>query len=146
DMTSADHVLTVLPMFHIGGLNIHTTPALRAGACVTIHRRFEPAQALQAIAKDRPTLFLAVPQVSLAMTTHPDWSSTDVSSLRIVTTGSAIVREAVIRPWLQRGVPVTQVYGLTESAPVAICLRREDAERKIGSCGKPTIHCQARIV
>jgi acyl-CoA synthetase (AMP-forming)/AMP-acid ligase II len=146
DMTSADHVLTVLPMFHVGGLNIHTTPALRAGACVTIHRRFEPAQALRAIAEDRPTLFLAVPQVSLAMTSHPDWSSTDVSSLRFVTTGSSIVPDAVMRPWLQRGVPVTQVYGLTESAPVAICLRREDAERKIGSCGKPTIHCQARIV
>jgi acyl-CoA synthetase (AMP-forming)/AMP-acid ligase II len=133
-------------MFHVGGLNIHTTPALRAGACVTIHRRFDPTQALRAIAEDRPTLFLAVPQVSLAMTAHPEWSSTDISSLRIVTTGSSIVPEAVIRPWLQRGVPVTQVYGLTESAPVAICLRREDAMRKIGSCGKPTMHCQARIV
>src|SRR5206468_11036444 len=127
-------------------LNIHTTPALRAGACVTIHRRFDPTQALRAIAADRPTLFLAVPQVSLAMTAHPDWPATDVSSLRLVTTGSSIVPEAVIRPWLERGIPVTQVYGLTESAPVAICLRREDALRKIGSCGKPTIHCQARIV
>jgi fatty-acyl-CoA synthase len=146
DMTSADHVLTVLPMFHVGGLNIHTTPALHAGASVTIHRRFDPAQALRAIAEDRPTLFLAVPQVSLAMTAHRQWASTDVSSLRFVTTGSSIVPEPVIRPWLQRGVTVTQVYGLTESAPVAICLRREDAQRKIGSCGKPTIHCEARIV
>ncbi|HSD10034.1 MAG TPA: AMP-binding protein, partial [Candidatus Binatia bacterium] len=68
------------------------------------------------------------------------------SSLRLVTTGSSIVPEAVMRPWFERGVPVTQVYGLTESGPVAICLRREDALRKIGSCGKPTVHCQARIV
>ena len=113
DMTSADHVLTVLPMFHVGGLNIHTTPALHAGACVTIHRRFDSTQALRAIAEDRPTLFLAVPQVSLAMTNHPEWASTDVSSLRLVATGSSIVPEAVMRPWLERGVPVTQVYGLT---------------------------------
>jgi fatty-acyl-CoA synthase len=146
DMTSDDHVLTVLPMFHVGGLNIHTTPALRAGACVTLHRRFDPARALGAIAADRPTLFLAVPQVSLAMTRHPDWPSTDVSSLRLVTTGSSIVPEVVIRPWHERGIPVTQVYGLTESAPVAICLRREDAVRKLGSCGKPAIHCDARVV
>src|SRR5262249_57966390 len=32
DMTAADHVLTVLPMFHVGGLNIQTTPALQLRA------------------------------------------------------------------------------------------------------------------
>ncbi len=146
DLTSDDHVLTVLPMFHVGGLNIHTTPALRAGATVTLHRRFDPARALGAIASDHPTLFLAVPPVSLAMTGHPDWMATDVSSLRMVATGSSIIPAAVIHPWHARGVPVTQVYGLTESAPVAICLRREDAVRKIGSCGQPAVHYAARIV
>jgi acyl-CoA synthetase (AMP-forming)/AMP-acid ligase II len=146
DMTSADHVLTVLPMFHVGGLNIHTTPALHAGACVTLHRRFDPVEALRAIAAERPTLFLAVPPVSLAMTAHPEWASTDVSSLRLVAAGSSTIPESVIRPWHERGIPVTQVYGLTESSPVAICLPREDAQRKLGSCGKAAIHCRARVV
>jgi fatty-acyl-CoA synthase len=146
DLSSVDHVLTVLPTFHVGGLDIHTLPALHAGATVTLHRRFDPAAALRGVATARPTLFLAVPAVSLAMTSHPDWSATDVSSLRIVTTGSSTIPEAVIRPWHERGIPVTQVYGLTESAPVAICLRREDAARKLGSCGKPALHCEARIV
>lgn len=146
EITSADRVLTVLPMFHVGGLNIHTTPALRAGASVVLHRRFDPVRALRAIAEERPTLFLAVPQVSLAMTGHPDWAKTDLSSLRMVTAGSSIIPDTVIRPWLDRGVPLTQVYGLTESAPVAICLRREDAWRKRGSCGKPVGGCRAQIV
>ena len=39
-MTSDDHVLTVLPLFHVGGLNIQTTPALQLGATVTLHARF----------------------------------------------------------------------------------------------------------
>ena len=34
-LTSDDHVLTVLPLFHVGGLNIQTTPALHLGATVT---------------------------------------------------------------------------------------------------------------
>ena len=38
DMTAADHILTVLPLFHVGGLNIQTTPALQLGATVTLHR------------------------------------------------------------------------------------------------------------
>ena len=39
DMTADDHVLTVLPMFHVGGLNIQTTPALQLGATVTVSSR-----------------------------------------------------------------------------------------------------------
>ena len=146
DLTREDHVLTVLPMFHVGGLNIHTTPALAAGATVTLHRRFDAPAVLRAIADDRPTMLLVVPQVGLAMTNHPDWRATDVSSLRIVTTGSSIVPRSVIDPWHARGIPVTQVYGLTESAPVAICLRAEDAMRKVGSCGTTAPGCEARIV
>src|SRR5947199_1730960 len=48
-LTSDDHVLTVLPFFHVGGLNIQTTPALHHGATVTIHPRFTPDAALTAI-------------------------------------------------------------------------------------------------
>ena len=40
DLTSADHALTVIPIFHVGGLNIQTVPALHAGATVTLHPRF----------------------------------------------------------------------------------------------------------
>ena len=46
-LTSEDHILTVLPFFHVGGLNIQTTPALHHGATVTIHRRFAPDATLE---------------------------------------------------------------------------------------------------
>ncbi|GIS89484.1 MAG: hypothetical protein CM1200mP18_21940 [Gammaproteobacteria bacterium] len=42
DLDISDHILTVFPMFHVGGLNIQTTPALYVGATVTLQRRFEP--------------------------------------------------------------------------------------------------------
>ncbi len=61
DMTSDDHILTVLPFFHVGGLNIQTTPALHAGATVTIHSRFTPDTTLAALERDRPTLTVLVP-------------------------------------------------------------------------------------
>jgi fatty-acyl-CoA synthase len=62
-LTSEDHVLTVLPFFHVGGLNIQTTPALQHGATVTIHARFAPDTALATIARDRPTLTVLVPAI-----------------------------------------------------------------------------------
>jgi len=146
DLTSADHVLTVLPMFHVGGMNIHTTPAIHAGATVTILSRFDPAETLAEIASGRPSLFLAVPAVIAALSGQPDWASADLSSLRAVGVGSSTVPEALLRVWLDRGIPATQVYGLTESCPVAICLPIADAARKLGSTGKPALHCAARIV
>src|SRR6202046_843667 len=54
-LTSDDHVLTVLPFFHVGGLNIQTTPALHFGAPVTILSRFTPEATFAAIKQFRPT-------------------------------------------------------------------------------------------
>src|SRR6185437_7910419 len=73
DLTSDDHVLTVLPFFHVGGLNIQTTPALHAGATVTIHSRFTPDAALATFERDRPTLTVLVPATIQAISDHPKW-------------------------------------------------------------------------
>lgn len=48
DLHQRDHVLSTLPMFHVGGLNNQTLPALLAGASVTLHRRFEPGLDMRA--------------------------------------------------------------------------------------------------
>ncbi|MBT6429066.1 MAG: AMP-binding protein, partial [Rhodospirillaceae bacterium] len=146
DITRDDHGLTVLPMFHVGGMNIHTTPSIHAGATTTIKARFDPADTLAAIAERKPSIFLTVPAMTLALAAHPDWLTTDISSLRLVGVGSSAVPEAVLRCFMDRGVPATQIYGLTESAPMAICLPIADVETKIGSCGKPALHTMARIV
>lgn len=146
DLTSQDRVLTVLPLFHVGGLNIQTLPALHAGATVLLQRRFEPTATLHAIAHERPSLVVLVPATLRALIDHPQWLATDLSSLRVVTTGSSIVPIPLMQAFHARGVPVIQVYGCTETAPIAIYQRREDAERTLGSTGKPALHCEIRIV
>jgi fatty-acyl-CoA synthase len=146
ELTSGDHVLTALPLFHVGGLNIQTLPVLHAGGRVTLHRRFDPAATLAAIARERPSLTVLVPAQMAALIAHPAWAATDLSSLRMVTTGSMIVPIPLIEAFHARGVPVVQVYGSTETAPIAIYLPLGDHARKIGSCGKPAAHCTARIV
>jgi len=146
DLVSTDRVLTFLALFHVGGLNIQTLPALHAGATVILQARFQPAEALQAIARRRPSLTLLVPAVMSALIEHPQWRATDISCLRMVIAGSSIVPVDLIRAFHVRGVPVGQVYGSTETAPVAIVLRREDAMRKEGSTGTAALHCEARIV
>ena len=61
DLSQADHVLSALPMFHVGGLNNQTLPALQAGATVTLHRRFAPGAWLADVSARKPSLSLLVP-------------------------------------------------------------------------------------
>lgn len=145
DLTSADHVLTALPMFHVGGLCIQTVPALCAGASVTLHERFDARRWIADVRARRPTLSLLVPTAIKAIVEHPDWPAADLSSLRAVFTGSSIVPDAMFPPFHARGVPLAQVYGATETGPVSICLRAADAMRKSGSAGKAAIHCDIRL-
>ncbi|HEU0083537.1 MAG TPA: long-chain fatty acid--CoA ligase [Bradyrhizobium sp.] len=145
-LTSDDRVLTVLPFFHVGGLNIQTTPALHHGACVIIHPRFAPETALAAIARDRPTLTVLVPATIQAMTDHPAWASTDLSSLKAVATGSQIVPPHLIERFVARGVPVLQVYGSTETCPIAVYTRLGGDLSREGSTGLPGLCCEARVV
>lgn len=146
DLQAADHVLTALPMFHVGGLNIQTLPALLAGATVTLHKRFDPGAWLADVARRRPTLSLLVPATMAAVISHPDWAKTDLSSLRLLNTGSMVVPETLIQAFHSRGIPVGQIYGATETAPIATALKAEDAMRKAGSAGKAVPHCEVKLV
>ncbi len=146
DLSQADHVLSPLPMFHVGGLNNQTLPALLAGALVTLHRRFEPGSWLRDVKARKPTLSLLVPATLQAVIGHPDWETTDLSCLRMVNTGSMVVPGSLIRAFHARGVPIGQIYGATETAPLATVLMAHDAFAKPGSAGKAALHCEVRIV
>jgi len=145
-LTSDDHILTVLPFFHVGGLNIQTTPALHHGATVTIHSRFTPDTTLAAFEQDRPTLTVLVPAIMQAVSDHPAWPTTDLSSLKAVSTGSTIVPPHLIERFIARGVPVLQVYGATETCPIAVYTRLGGDLSREGSAGLPGLCCEAAIV
>ncbi|RPH64884.1 MAG: long-chain fatty acid--CoA ligase [Burkholderiales bacterium] len=146
DLVPQDRILTTLPLFHVGGLNNQTTPALQAGCTVVLHPKFDVDATFDAIERERITLAVLVPAQLDAMLAHPRWPTADLSSLRMITTGSMIVPERLIRAVHARGVPLVQVYGATETCPIAACLKAADAERKIGSTGKAAANCELRIV
>ena len=139
-------MLTVLPFFHVGGLNTQTTPALHIGATVTIHARFTPDSTLSAITHQRPTLTVWVPAIIQAMTEHPAWAAADVVCLKAVSTGSQTVPPHLIARLSARGIPVLQVYGSTETCPISIYTRLGGDLSRTGSTGLPGLCCEAMIV
>ena len=144
--SSADHVLTVLPLFHVGGLCIQTLPALYAGATVTLHARFDAGAWLADVQARRPSMSVLVPATLRAVIEHPGFADTDLSSLKLLNAGSSTIPASQIAAFHARGVPVCQVYGATETGPVSIYLKREDAVQRAGSAGRAGLHVKARLV
>ena len=146
DLTSRDRVLTTIPLFHVGGLNIQTLPTLLGGGAVRLQRAFDPGQFLDDVEQWQPTWTVLVPAALTAVAAHPRFASADLGSLRGIMTGSSPVPTAATQPFFDRGVPVGQIYGSTETAPIAVHLRCDEAARHRNSCGKPSTMCEVRIV
>ncbi|WP_332816460.1 class I adenylate-forming enzyme family protein [Ramlibacter sp.] len=144
-MTPDDVVLTVLPLFHVGGLCIQTLPALYAGAQVVLLPRFTPEATFEAIGRHRPTLTLQVPATMKALAEHPRWAVADLACLRAVWAGSSLLPAPLVQAFHARGLPVCNVYGSTETGPFSIALPPEHAFDHVGSCGWPPAGVEVRL-
>jgi fatty-acyl-CoA synthase len=145
DFSASTRVLATLPMFHVGGLCIQTLPALAAGASLRLHQRFDADAWFDDVQQWRPTTTLLVPAVMRALIEHPRWAGADLGSLQFVNCGSQIVPRQLIEAFHDRRVPVTQVYGSTETGPVSIALRPHQALLNPGRAGWPAPGVNVRL-
>ena len=147
-ISPASVLLTVLPLFHTGGLNCYTNPVLHTGGTVYIMHAFDPGEALRLISD--PTtginVFFGVPSIYQFMAQHASFAGSDFSRLVIGGVGGAPMPVPLLKVWEARGVALQQGYGMTETSPAVMVLDKEDAARKAGSSGKPVLHTEVRIV
>ncbi len=86
--------------------------------------------------KQRPVM-MGVPTNYLLMAQHPEFLHTDLTSLRIAVTGGGPAPVQLLRLWHDRGVALTQGYGLSEAGPNVTCLPVAEAASHAGSVGYP---------
>lgn len=146
DFTVGDHVLNILPLFHVGGINIQMMPMFFVGGTVTLHPGFDPGATIDALENGGITSTVCVPTVMRALMVHPRWSDARFPSLRMLNTGSTDVPVDILRAVNARGVPMVQVYGATETGPIASYQRAAEAAATIGSIGRPAAHCSLRVM
>jgi long-chain acyl-CoA synthetase len=141
-----DVILGALPLFHSFGQTCCLNGAVSAGACLTLIPRFDPAKALEIIARDRVTLFDGVPTMYHAMLNHPDHASADTSTLRMCISGGSAMPVEVMRAFEEQfGCIILEGYGLSETSPVA-SFNHPERERKPGSIGTPIEGVEMRVV
>jgi fatty-acyl-CoA synthase len=146
DIISSDIFLCGLPMFHTGGLHVQTTPTLHAGGTIVIMRSFDAGEALKLIHEGKVNTVFFVYTMWQFMCEHEDFHTTDFSGLRMAWSGGGPCPLPVLEAFQDKGVPLSQGYGLTEAGPDATILLAEDSIRKLGSIGKSAFHNSIRIV
>ena len=138
--------LVILPLFHAGGLNGSVTPLLHIGATAYIPRRFEVGAVLKSLASDQINGMVAVPTIYQLLADHPEFATTDLSSVDAFISGGAPLARGLVERYEERGIELRQGYGLTETAPGATGMGPGDHLRKAGTVGKPCLYTEVRIV
>ncbi|MBW0102435.1 long-chain fatty acid--CoA ligase [Pseudonocardia sp. KRD291] len=145
-LRGSDVTVAVAPMFHIGGLGVHTLPLLYVGGTSVILPSFDPVGTLKAMAESRATVQFMVPAMWSALTQVPDFDSYDLSALQFAMGGGSPVPLTVIDFMQQRGVPFAEGFGMTETAPLVSVLDAASITTRAGSIGRVAVHVEARIV
>ena len=134
-LTSDDHCLLVLPLFHVNAICVSFLATMLSGGQLSILSRFHPVEFLQAIERLRPTYFSAVPTIYMHLLALPAEVRADTSSIRFAICGAAPASEELLRGFEERyGFPLLEGYGLTECTCAATA-NPLDGERKVGTVG-----------
>ena len=143
-------VLITFPFFHIGGWNTFT-PLVHAGVTGVLMREFDPGLVLDLIHEGRVENFGAVEAMLQFLIAHPKFAETDFSNVKAITTAAAPCSKAVMQVFLDKGIPISQTYGMTEAGPsnFAYIPRTESLEELLtnaASIGTSMFHCDSKIV
>jgi fatty-acyl-CoA synthase len=141
-----DRNLSVLPMFHIGGIGLFTLPVLYTGGAVVIQRTFDPAETLRLLKEEKITLFFGVAAVFLFLIQHSDFNAEAFENVRVVMSGGAPLPESLVRQYHEAGIVLQQGFGMSEAAPSIATLSKDLALEKAGSIGRALFHVEARVV
>jgi fatty-acyl-CoA synthase len=88
--------------------------SLIQGGTAYLDDKFEAADVLATIVRDRISIFCAAPIFLQRIADLPEFKDADVSCIKVSFTGGAAVAPKLLRAWADKGVLVRQMYGQSE--------------------------------
>jgi len=135
-------VFSALPLFWTAGFNTAVGATLAAGGCWVAQETFDPGTALALMARERVTEPYTLPHQTAALAEHPDWATTDLSSLRCVYGKGAYARHPLVDGdpgWI---MPVG--WGMSETCAF-VCAHPSDTPRERAKVGHGALLPGARL-
>ncbi|HSO58609.1 MAG TPA: o-succinylbenzoate--CoA ligase [Paenisporosarcina sp.] len=129
--------LCTMPIFHISGLSIFIRSVLY-GMEVKLYPKFDVVRVVDDLVDGSVTRMSVVPVMLQRILMELDERNINVSPrLMTMLVGGGPVPSHYLERAIARGIPILQTYGMTETASQTATLAPEDADRKLGSSGKP---------
>jgi len=137
-----------VPLVHIGGM-LGVLVALARGSTSVVQTRFDAGEWLALVERHAVTTAFVVPTMLYRILEHPDFPTTDLSSLVSLTYGAAPATPELIRRAMDSlpGVALTNTFGQTETMGSITALEPGDhPPERLASVGKPLPGVEIRIV
>ncbi len=142
-----EKIVGVLPWFHIYGLQMAVLFPIIIGATIYPMIRFSPRSLLSLIQNEKITCMPSAPSIFSACLGQKEIDSYDLTSMKLVISGSAPLPLALIESFEKRtGATISEGYGLSEASPVTHFSPLFPKERKLGSIGLPLPSTDSKIV
>ncbi|MFK8023139.1 MAG: AMP-binding protein [Ilumatobacter sp.] len=140
-----DVVYTVLPLFHIFGLNVAMNLGLAVGATVLLVQRFDPVTAIESITERGVTVIPGPPSMWSSFAYFDQLDGSEFSNVRLALSGAAKLPIATAQLLRDRfGLVLNEGYGLTEAAPSVSS--SVGSETRFGSIGRTLAGVEVRLV
>jgi len=146
-VTADDRYLVISPFFHSYGYKVGIVTALLTGCTLYPVATFDPGACLRLIERERITMVPGAPTIFQSLLDHPDFPTTDTSSLRFANTGAANVPVALVER-MQRELSfelVLTAFGMTECCVATMCRPGDPDEVVATTCGRAVDGVEARI-
>lgn len=143
-MTSNDKPICFLPLTHCFGINFITISALRNGATLILHEKFDSLQILKSIVRNEVTMFFAVPAI-YQMFLKQEVDTSCFKSVRYFFYAADALPVKSILAWKNvYGKTIATGWGLTETTPLATI--NPLSQYVLGSVGIPISDVEIKIV
>lgn len=137
--------LAFAPFAHVGGFHSLTLQTFLSGGVVVLQRQFDVGRALMLIEREHVTSVFGVPSMYDAMSRHPAFPTTDLSSLEVALVGGASASQELLTRFKDRGVPMYHAWGMTETLGLSTVLDPRDFPMHPTSVGKECEETRVRI-
>ncbi|MFB6940985.1 FadD3 family acyl-CoA ligase [Streptomyces sp. NPDC060286] len=149
DLREGDRYLIVNPFFHTFGYKAGIIACLMRGATMVPQPVFNVDTVLANIAAERISVLPGPPTLHQSLLDHPARGAHDLSALRLVVTGAAVVPLRLVeRLRTELGIAtVLTAYGLSEaSGIVTMCRRGDPAETIASTSGRAIPGTEVRVL
>ncbi|WP_329300271.1 FadD3 family acyl-CoA ligase [Streptomyces sp. NBC_00659] len=148
-LREGDRYLIVNPFFHTFGYKAGIIACLMRGAVMVPQPVFDVDTVLANVAAERISVLPGPPTLHQSLLDHPARDTYDLSALRLVVTGAAVVPLRLVeRLRTELGVDtVLTAYGLSEASGIVTMCRRGDRPEVIASTsGRAIPDTEVRVV